>query len=50
MTSFEQRQKRKVATENLPDDMEYVKAELVRLREHTGLSEPVDEEEDEEKA
>jgi len=46
MTSFEKRQKRKVASENLPEDMDYVKAELVRLREHTGLSDPETTEDD----
>jgi len=38
--SFETRQKKNEAIQALPDDMDYVKSELVRLREHTGLPEP----------
>lgn len=43
MDGFERRQKKKEATDALPEDMEMVKAELVRLREHTGLPEADDE-------
>ena len=43
-----ERQRRREASTQLPDNMEYIKAELERLREHTGLAE--DEEADEEKA
>lgn len=42
------RQRRREASTQLPDNMEYIKAELERLREHTGLAE--DEEADEENA
>ncbi|GFH53715.1 hypothetical protein CTEN210_10191 [Chaetoceros tenuissimus] len=38
-TSFEKRQRRAHASEALPDDMDYIKAELARLRDHTGLPE-----------
>jgi len=37
--SFEKRQRRTAATEALPDDMDMIKAELARLRDHTGLPE-----------
>jgi Na+/phosphate symporter len=37
--SFTRRQRRYVANQNLPDDMDMIKAELARLREHTGLLE-----------
>jgi sodium-dependent phosphate cotransporter len=40
--SFSRRQRRQVAAQNLPDDMDMIKAELARLREHTGLAEPED--------
>lgn len=44
-----ERQRRREASKGLPDDMDYIKKELERLRDHTGLAE--DEEEiDEEKA
>jgi len=39
VTSFHKMQERKTATTNLPDDMKFVKEELARLREHTGLPE-----------
>jgi hypothetical protein len=38
--SFTRRQRRSTAVQSLPDDMDLIKAELARLREHTGLSEP----------
>jgi sodium-dependent phosphate cotransporter len=41
------RQRRKTASQQLPDNMEYIRAELERLREHTGLA---DEDEDDEEA
>jgi len=41
--SFENREKKNKAIKTLPEDMDYVKAELVRLREHTGLPEPTPE-------
>merc|ERR1719361_2328839 len=41
--SFENREKKSKAIKTLPEDMDYVKAELVRLREHTGLPEPTPE-------
>lgn len=37
---FETRERKNKAVTALPDDMDYVKSELVRLREHTGLPEP----------
>jgi sodium-dependent phosphate cotransporter len=37
--SFEKRQRKSAATEALPDDMDMIKAELARLRDHTGLPE-----------
>ena len=37
--SFEARQRRNAATAALPDDMDMIKAELARLRDHTGLPE-----------
>jgi sodium-dependent phosphate cotransporter len=39
-----ERQRRKDHAKQLPDNMEYIKAELERLREHTGLAEEADEE------
>jgi hypothetical protein len=48
LTSFENRQRRLNTNKNLPDDIDSIKAELARLREHTGLLEEVDEEIDEE--
>ena len=38
-TSFDKRQRRAHASESLPEDMDYIKAELARLRDHTGLPE-----------
>ena len=38
--SFEKRGKKSAAINSLPDDMEYLKAEVARLREHTGLPGP----------
>jgi len=38
--NFERRERKNKAVAALPDDMDYVKSELVRLREHTGLPEP----------
>jgi len=37
---FERRQRKSEAIQSLPDDMEELKAEVARLREHTGLPEP----------
>jgi sodium-dependent phosphate cotransporter len=37
---MQQRQRKSKASKALPDDMDYLKAEIIRLREHTGLSEP----------
>jgi len=48
VTCMAERQRRREASTQLPDNMEYIKAELERLREHTGLAE--DEEADEENA
>merc|ERR1711915_670366 len=45
VSSFEAREKKNKAIKELPDDMDYLKSEIVRLREHTGLPEPVDEKE-----
>ncbi len=44
VAGFETRQKRKQAVSTLPDDMDEIKAELARLREHTGLAEAEPEE------
>merc|ERR1712038_1659566 len=38
--NFNRRDRKNKAVAALPDDMDYVKSELVRLREHTGLPEP----------
>jgi sodium-dependent phosphate cotransporter len=38
---FERREKKRSTMETLPEDMDYVKAELARLRDHTGLPEPI---------
>lgn len=38
--NFENREKKQNAMKSLPEDMDYIKSELVRLREHTGLPEP----------
>jgi len=38
--SFEKREKKRNTMETLPEDMDFVKAELARLRDHTGLPEP----------
>jgi len=40
VASFENRQRKNEAINALPDDMEMLKAEVARLREHTGLPEP----------
>ena len=40
IAGFERRQRAKQTYTALPDDMEMIKAELARLREHTGLPEP----------
>lgn len=37
--SFSERQDRKSAIITLPEDMDFVREELARLREHTGLCE-----------
>ena len=41
ITNFTIREKKKQYMADLPEDMEYVKSELVRLREHTGLPDPI---------
>jgi sodium-dependent phosphate cotransporter len=46
VTGFENRQRRMNTNKTLPDDIDSIKAELARLREHTGLLEEVDEEAD----
>jgi len=43
LSSFKNRQRRKGASDALPEDMEYIKAELARLRDHTGLADEIDE-------
>jgi sodium-dependent phosphate cotransporter len=50
--SFERRQRKSKAIQSLPDDMDIVKSELARLKEHTGLpdAEPDVEKEADEKA
>ena len=40
IANFETRERKRTAVTSLPDDMDYVKSELVRLRGHTGLPEP----------
>jgi sodium-dependent phosphate cotransporter len=52
IAGFEKRQRAKQTYAALPDDMEMIKSELARLREHTGLSdpEPASDETDEEAA
>jgi sodium-dependent phosphate cotransporter len=40
IAGFERRQRARRTYAALPDDMEMIKAELARLREHTGLPEP----------
>jgi hypothetical protein len=50
IAGFERRQRAKQAYAALPDDMELIKSELARLREHTGLPEPASDETDEEAA
>merc|ERR1712110_1237421 len=50
LSSFEAREKKSNAIKALPDDMDYVKSEIVRLREHTGLPEPVPEKEADDEA
>jgi sodium-dependent phosphate cotransporter len=47
LARFEERERKNKALKGLPDDMDYIKSELVRLREHTGLSEPTIDEKDE---
>ena len=42
------RQRRREASKELPDNMEYIRAELERLREHTGLADEDEESDDEE--
>lgn len=37
--SFESRQKKSLSITNLPDDMAFVKSEIARLKDHTGLGE-----------
>jgi sodium-dependent phosphate cotransporter len=39
--TFEKRQRRKTYEQALPDDIDGIKSELARLREHTGLAEDV---------
>jgi sodium-dependent phosphate cotransporter len=40
INAFKDRQRRSTASKNLPEDMDYCKSEIERLREHTGLSAP----------
>jgi sodium-dependent phosphate cotransporter len=40
---FEARERKNQSIKALPDDMDYVKSEIVRLRDHTGLPEPIPE-------
>lgn len=40
LEGFEKREKKRTTMETLPDDMDYIKAEVARLRDHTGLPEP----------
>jgi|Transcript_39854 sodium-dependent phosphate cotransporter len=47
---LQERQRNSDARKALPDDMEYLKAEVSRLREHTGLPEEDDEEDGDEDA
>ena len=49
LEGFATRQRRNKAVADLPDDMDEIKAELVRLREHTGLPEAETEEDSVEK-
>lgn len=44
---FETRERKNNAIKDLPDDMDYLKSEIVRLRDHTGLPEPTTEKENE---
>ena len=37
--SFESRQKKSLSITNLPDDIAFVRSEIARLKEHTGLGE-----------
>lgn len=39
LASFARREKKRSTMETLPEDMDYIKAELERLRDHTGLPE-----------
>jgi sodium-dependent phosphate cotransporter len=48
--NFERRQRKKDAQTNLPDDMDLIKAELARLREHTGLPAATPEDKNDEEA
>lgn len=43
---FEKRERRRVVMADLPDDMEFLKAKITALIEHTGLPDEVDEEGD----
>ena len=47
-TCMASRQRRKEASQQLPENMEYIRAELERLREHTGLADEDEESDDEE--
>lgn len=44
--AMETREKKRTALASLPDDMQYLKKELERLKEHTGLPEDLEEGED----
>eukprot|EP00543_Licmophora_paradoxa_P004452 CAMPEP_0202444632 /NCGR_PEP_ID=MMETSP1360-20130828/3631_1 /ASSEMBLY_ACC=CAM_ASM_000848 /TAXON_ID=515479 /ORGANISM="Licmophora paradoxa, Strain CCMP2313" /LENGTH=582 /DNA_ID=CAMNT_0049060661 /DNA_START=88 /DNA_END=1836 /DNA_ORIENTATION=- len=48
--SLELRQRKRAAIQELPDDMEYLKAKVLALSEHTGLPEGDDDEDGEDKA
>ena len=41
VTNFKNRETKKNSMAALPDDMDYIKSELLRLREHTGLPDPI---------
>jgi sodium-dependent phosphate cotransporter len=46
LASFQIRERKRVIMKDLPDDMDYIKAKLARLSEHTGLPEEEEDEED----
>jgi sodium-dependent phosphate cotransporter len=46
LESFQIRERKRVVMKDLPDDMDYIKAKLARLSEHTGLPDAEEDEED----